>query len=154
MIGRKSKYILSGMVFLFIFAGVLLYGPQDMILVVIGDLIGVLLVYLVWIALDNIADRVHEGIYWRLGLDLVYDFLKGVRGRVRQFVSIFMLISIPLFALNPQSSKEFFWRVIVPVDITTTLAVMYLMISQEREKEHVSNERDTKTNLFSREDKK
>jgi len=86
-----------------------------MVLIVIVDLIGVFLVYLVWIAFDNIAGKVHEGIYWRLGLDLVYDFLKGARGRVRQFVSIFMLISIPLFVLNPQSSKEFFWRVIIPL---------------------------------------
>ncbi|MFA4646875.1 hypothetical protein P8X24_06390 [Pyrococcus kukulkanii] len=86
---------------------------------------GVLIVYLVWISLDKIADRVYEGIYWRLGLDLVYDFLKERRGSVRQFVSIFMLILLPLFAFNPHSSNEFFWRVVIPVDITTTLAIMY-----------------------------
>lgn len=61
------------MISLFIFAGVLLYGSQKMVLIAIGDLIGVSLVYLVWIALDNIGDGVHEGIYWRLGLDLVHD---------------------------------------------------------------------------------
>ncbi len=62
------------MISLFIFAGALSYDSQRMVLIAIGDLIGVFLVYLVWIALDNIADRVHEGIYWRLGLDLMYDY--------------------------------------------------------------------------------
>ncbi|WP_297437806.1 hypothetical protein, partial [Thermococcus sp.] len=101
---------------------------------VIGDLMGVLIVYLVWMALDNIADRVHRGIYWRLGLDLVYDFLKGKRGSVRQFYSIFTLISLPLFALNLRSSNEFFWQVVIPVDITTTLAIMYMVTCAKRSK--------------------
>ena len=118
------------MISLFIFAGAPLYGSQRMVLIAIGDLMGVSLVYLVWIALDNIADRVHEGIYWRLGLDLMYDYLTGARGQVRQFVSIFILISVPLFALNPRSSTEFFWLVVIPVGITTTLAMMGLMISK------------------------
>ncbi|MFA4663391.1 hypothetical protein QDY65_06285 [Pyrococcus kukulkanii] len=96
---------------------------------------GVLIVYLVWISLDKIADRVYESIYWRLGLDLVYDFLKGRRGSVRQFVSIFMLISLPLFAFNPHPSNEFFWRVVIPVDITTTLAIMYAITCAPRPKE-------------------
>lgn len=123
---KRFVYIssLSGVLF-FIFAGMLFFNLQDIALTVIGDLIGILLVYLVWVTLDKIADRVQGGIYWRLGLDLVYDFLKGNRGMVRQFVSIFMLVSIPLFGLNSRSSNEFFWKVIVPVDIITTLAIMY-----------------------------
>ena len=132
---RKFGYVFFlSTIFLFIFIGTLYYSPRNAVLTVIGDLVGVLIVYLVWVTLDNIADRVHSGIYWRFGLDLVYDFLKGRRGSVRQFYSIFILISLPLFALNSHSSNEFFWRVIIPVDITTTLAIMYVITCAKRSK--------------------
>jgi len=128
---RKLGYVFFLLtIFLFIFVSALYYSPQNTVLTVIGDLVGVLIVYLAWVALDNIADRVHRGIYWRLDLDLMYDFLKGRRGSVRQFYSIFTLISLPLFALNSHPSNEFFWRVIIPVNITTTLAIMYVMTAQ------------------------
>ena len=55
------------------FASVLLYNSQRMVLMAIGDLVVIFLVYLVWIALDNITGKVHQGIHWKLGLDLVHD---------------------------------------------------------------------------------
>ncbi|AFL94529.1 hypothetical protein CL1_0318 [Thermococcus cleftensis] len=117
----KYRYLL---LFLFAFIGVesWKYGIKSGINSLVGIVLGLIIVFTVAPSVRKLGRRVYKGIYCRLGFDIVYEFLLGKSGKVKQFFSIFILISTPLFMLNAYSSTQF-WLFIVPMSAITTMIV-------------------------------
>ncbi|NJE01881.1 hypothetical protein [Thermococcus sp. JdF3] len=118
----KYRYLL---LFLFAFIGVesWKYGIKSGINSLVGIILGLIIVFTVALSVRKLGRRVYKGIYCRLGFDIVYEFLLGKSGKVKQFFSIFILISTPLFMLNAYSSNTQFWLFIVPMSAITTMIV-------------------------------
>ena len=66
---------------------------------------GMLLVVFVYFALKRFRSTLSKELYSRLGFDLLYEFLSGKRGVVRQFFGIWILVMLP-FAIFEENSPE------------------------------------------------
>ncbi len=119
-----SKYRYSPLLlFAFIVVESWKYGIKSGINSLVGIVLGLIIVLTVDLLMRKLGRHVYKGIYYRLGFDIVYEFLLGKRGKVKQFFSIFILISTPLFMLNAYSSNTQFWLFIVPMSAITTIIV-------------------------------
>ncbi len=110
------------------------YGIKHGINSLVGIVLGLIPVLIVDLSVRRLGEHVYKGIYYRLGADIMYEFLFGKRGKVKQFFSIFILVSTPLFMLNAHSSNIQFWLFIVPMSAITTIMV-YCASQEKKEKE-------------------
>ncbi|WP_048055994.1 hypothetical protein [Pyrococcus sp. ST04] len=119
-----SKYWYSHiLLFAFIVVESWKYDIKSGITSLVGIVFGLIIVLAVDLLVRKLGRHVYKGIYYRLGADIMYEFLLGKRGKVKQFFSIFYLNSTPLFMLNAYSSNTQFWLFIVPISAITTIIV-------------------------------
>ncbi|NJF25589.1 hypothetical protein [Thermococcus sp. Bubb.Bath] len=125
-IGEHSKRWAVIVFFSLIVGEGIVYGFEAAESIVLA-LAGMLLNLLLYSALHRLEGKVYNRAYLRLGFDILYEFLSGKRGAVRQFWDIWVVFALPFALSKRYVSPTHFWAFTLPTTLTGALLTRHML---------------------------